>query len=71
METELEKAWNEAYSLRGDETDLKYIGTVTKDGRDYLFYRDPGGDYWYDSKPAGEENPGWMRRKRRRKSRSA
>lgn len=71
METELEKAWEEAYSLRGGETRLEYIGTITKNRRDYLFYRDPEGNYWYDSKPEGKENPQWMRRKQNKKYRKA
>lgn len=65
METELKKAWEEAYSLRGGETDLVYIGMVTKSGRDFLFYRDREGNYWYDSKPEGKSKPEWMTRRRR------
>lgn len=65
VETELKKAWEEAYSLRGTETDLTYIGMITRSGRDFLFYRDREGNYWYDSKPEGKPKPEWMTRRRR------
>lgn len=61
----MKKAWEEAYSLREEETDLEYIGTVTKSGIDYIFFKDQGGKYWYDSKPEGKEKPEWMTRRRR------
>lgn len=65
METELKKAWEEAYSLRGGETDLTYIGMITESGRDFLFYRDKKGNYWYDSKPEGKQKAEWMTRRKR------
>lgn len=66
METELKKAWEEAFSLRGDETNLEYIGTITKSGTDYIFYTDSHGEYWYDSKPEGKEKPEWMTKRRKK-----
>ena len=51
--------------MRDGETDLVYIGMVTKSGRDFLFYRDQEGNYWYDSKPEGKPKPEWMTRRKR------
>lgn len=66
METELTKAWEEAFSLRGEAGNMEYIGTITKSGTDYIFYKDSDGAYWYDSKPEGKEKPEWMKRRRKK-----
>lgn len=53
MENELEKAWQEAYSIESreghgaDDRDIKYIGHIQNESRIYLFYKDTNGDYWY------------------------
>ena len=58
----LEEAWKNAHSLRAEMefAGLEYIGTITRGGRDYLFYKDLKGEYWYDSKPEGKEKPEWQ-----------
>ena len=61
---ELEKAWESAWSMRAD-TDLSgmiFIGSITRNNREYQFWRDLKGGYWYDSKPAGREKPEWQQR---------
>ncbi|MBQ8038262.1 MAG: hypothetical protein IJ274_00055 [Lachnospiraceae bacterium] len=40
--------------------DMDYLGTITRSGRDYLFYKDRNGEYWYDSRPEGKEKPEWQ-----------
>lgn len=47
--TELEYAWENARSIRGNYLEMEYIGTVNRAGLDFLFYRDKKGEYWYRS----------------------
>ena len=55
MTEELEKAWNEAYSIgpRKPFGTLAKLGTVYREKIDYSFvlYQDEAGAYWYESKP--------------------
>lgn len=48
--TELEYAWENAHSLRGDHSEMKYIGKVKRAGLEFLFYRDKKREYWYLSR---------------------
>lgn len=58
---ELETAWANAYSFteKNRPDDMKYIGKITKTfkaGRkDFLFYKDKSGNYWYESRNAEED----------------
>lgn len=48
--TELEYAWENARSLRGDHSEMKYIGKIERAGLGFLFYRDKKREYWYLSR---------------------
>lgn len=52
MFSELEKAWEYAYSFSGKTppNDARYIGMITKGDREYLFYKDFTNNYWYESR---------------------
>jgi hypothetical protein len=56
MDSELELAWKNAWSRQPqnpDPSELRYIGTITRGTREYIFYKDKQGNYWYDSKAKG------------------
>lgn len=56
MENELGIAWGKAWSRQPqnpDPSELNYIGIVVKGTREYTFYKDNSGNYWYDSKTKG------------------
>lgn len=61
---ELQNAWEKAWSMSAEmETSgMIFIGTITRNNRDYQFWKDLKGQYWYDSKPAGKEKPDWQQR---------
>lgn len=54
--SELQTAWNNAYSLRNDERKGAYIGTITKGTREYAFYKTNSGTYQYESHTKGENH---------------
>ena len=50
MEKTLEEAWQQAHSIESREEaggDLEYIGSVVGTNREYEFFRDDEGAYWY------------------------
>lgn len=47
---ELKVAFENAFSLKGDTSGLKYIGTIQKGNRVQSFYKDDSGNYWYETK---------------------
>lgn len=51
MENELKIAWKNARSLNDEDQEygLKYIGTIMKGERKYIFYKDDNNQYWYKS----------------------
>lgn len=52
IQDELDLAWEKAWSRQPQNpNDLSYIGMVVKGSREYLFYKDKQGNYWYDSRP--------------------
>jgi len=49
MTEELKTAWENAYSRQPQNpSGLHYIGTVERGGREYIFYKDTQGCYWFD-----------------------
>lgn len=40
---------------------MEYLGTITRQGVDYKYYRDERGEILYDSIPEGGK-PEWMRK---------
>lgn len=61
---ELQTAWEQAWSIPAymDTAGMIYIGKITRNNREYLFWRDLKGEYWYDSKPKGRSKPEWQQR---------
>lgn len=56
MDNELGIAWGNAWSRQPqnpDPSELNYIGVITKGTREFMFYKDKAGNYWYDSKTKG------------------
>lgn len=58
--TELERAWDEAWSLEnmeahGDILPVTPIGEIDKGSHIYQFYRDTAGKYWYKVKLRQED----------------
>ena len=56
LDSELEVAWGKALSRQPqnpDPSELEYIGEIVKGSREYTFFKDPEGNYWYDSKAKG------------------
>lgn len=47
---ELKVAFKNAFSLKGDTSGLKYIGTMQRGNRVQSFYKDDEGNYWYETK---------------------
>ena len=52
MSSELEMAWERAYSFSGKvpPNNARYIGMIPKGDREYLFYKDTSNNYWYESR---------------------
>jgi len=52
MSSDLEMAWEYAYSFSGKTppNGARYIGTITKGEKEYLFYKDTSSKYWYESR---------------------
>lgn len=59
----VEELWGKAWSLRPDQNPMtmEYLGTITRQGVDYKYYRDERGEILYDSIPE-EGKPEWMRK---------
>lgn len=53
MQNELQKAWEQAYSMENmaaheaEGRPVEYIGSKSAGHRIYYFYRDNAGGYWY------------------------
>lgn len=58
MPSELEMAWEYAYSFSGktQPNGARYIGMITKGDREYLFYKDTSNKYWYESRNKRTKN---------------
>lgn len=59
LDSELEVAWGKALSRQPqnpDPSELEYIGVIVKGTREYTFFKDLEGNYWYDSKTKGEKS---------------
>lgn len=50
--------WGKGWSLR-PEQDPRILGTITRGGAVYTYYRDDNGKILYDSEPIGGKEP-WM-----------
>lgn len=47
---ELQRARKEAWSRKGDESGLSYIGSIKEGNKIFVFYKGSDGRYWYETK---------------------
>lgn len=59
----VEELWGKGWSLRPEQNpeSMEYLGTITRAGVDYKYYRSAEGEILYDSIPPGGK-PEWMLR---------
>jgi hypothetical protein len=52
MTSDLEYAWENAWSFSEKNRPRRsdYIGSLAKEGVEYLFYKDANNQYWYESR---------------------
>lgn len=49
-EAELQTAYEQAWSLKDEQSGNTYIGTVKKGNKLIVLYKDNNGGYWYNTK---------------------
>ena len=59
----MEEIWGKGWSLRPEQNpaDMEYIGTITRAGYKFTYYKDQKGGIYLDSEPENVK-PEWMRR---------
>ena len=65
-----EELWGKGWSLRPeqDPRTMKELGTITKSGIKFTYYRDEEGGIWFDDEPVTGK-PEWMLRAERERRR--
>ena len=65
---ELERAWKEARSIHNElsKIRLKYLGMKKVRDREYFFYQDDEGEFWYETNYDREREALEREKKRRR-----
>lgn len=60
---ETEELWGKGWSLRTEQDPraMTYLGTITKAGMRFRYYRDDDGEIYFDNEPEGGK-PDWMER---------
>lgn len=59
----MEEIWGKGWSLRPEQNpaDMEYIGTITRSGYKFTYYKDQKGGIYFDNEPENGK-PEWMRR---------
>ena len=54
---ETEELWGKGWSLRTEQDPraMTYLGTITKAGMHFHYYRDDDGEIYFDNEPEGRE----------------
>ena len=60
---ETEELWGKGWSLRTEQDPraMTYLGTITKAGMHFHYYRDDDGEIYFDNEPESGK-PDWMER---------
>ena len=60
---ETEDLWGKGWSLRTEQDPraMTYLGTITKAGMHFRYYRDDDGEIYFDNEPESGK-PDWMER---------